>query len=84
MRPDLVVWDCDGVLVDTERLVTRLESEWITELGWTLTPDDVVEHFMGRSEAHMAAEIERELGSRSLRVGRTRSERPRMSSSGRS
>lgn len=62
MRPDLVVWDCDGVLVDTERLVTRLESEWITDLGWAVTPEDVVERFMGRSEAHMAAEIERELG----------------------
>ncbi|CAN5865347.1 HAD family phosphatase [soil metagenome] len=56
------MWDCDGVLVDTERLVTRLEAQWITALGWPLTQADVVERFMGRSEATMTAEIERALG----------------------
>ncbi len=58
----LVVWDCDGVLVDSERLVTRLEAEWITRLGWSLTPDQVVERFMGRSAGHMEAEIARHVG----------------------
>lgn len=62
MRPTLVVWDCDGVLVDTERLVTRLEAEWITALGWPLTQAEVVERFMGRSERMMSTEIERNLG----------------------
>lgn len=63
MRPGLVLWDCDGVLVDSERLVTRLESEWITALGWPLTPADVVQRFMGRSAAHMESEIARHVGS---------------------
>ncbi len=62
MRPDLVVWDCDGVLVETERLVTRLEAEWITGLGWPIGQDEVIARFVGRSEGHMAAEIERHLG----------------------
>ncbi len=62
--PGLVVWDCDGVLVDTERLVTRLEAEWITALGWPLGQHEVVERFMGRSEPVMVAEIERQLGRR--------------------
>lgn len=62
MWPGLLVWDCDGVLVDTERLVTRLEAEWIAGLGWPLTQDDVVERFMARSEATMTAEIERHVG----------------------
>ena len=62
MRPRLVVWDCDGVLVDTERLVVGLEAEWITALGWELTPPDVAARFLGRSAAHMEAEIERHLG----------------------
>lgn len=68
MRPGLVVWDCDGVLVDTERLVTRLEAEWITALGWPLSQQEVVERFVGRSEGHMAAEIEQHLG-RALPAG---------------
>ncbi|MDQ3103893.1 MAG: HAD family phosphatase [Actinomycetota bacterium] len=62
MRPGLVVWDCDGVLVDTERLVTRLEAEWITALGWPLTQGEVVDRFVGRTATHMDAEIKRHLG----------------------
>ncbi len=54
-----MIWDCDGVLVDSERLVTRLEAQWITALGWPLTQAEVVARFVGRSEKHMATEIER-------------------------
>ena len=57
-----MIWDCDGVLVDSERLVTRLEAQWITALGWPLTQAEVVARFVGRSEEHMAAEIERHVG----------------------
>ena len=53
-----MIWDCDGVLVDSERLVTRLEAQWITALGWPLTQAEVVARFVGRSEEHMASEIE--------------------------
>lgn len=59
---ELVVFDCDGVLVDSEPLAVRVEAELITELGWALGEDDVLERFVGRSDAHMLAEIERELG----------------------
>ena len=65
----LVIFDCDGVLVDSERLAVRVEAEVLCELGWPLTEDDVVERFVGRSAAYMHAEIERELG-RSRRLGR--------------
>ena len=42
-RFDLVIWDCDGVLIDSERLAIRTESQILTELGWPLTEADVVE-----------------------------------------
>jgi HAD superfamily hydrolase (TIGR01509 family) len=61
-RFDLVIFDCDGVLVDSERLVVRLESEIVTELGWPLTDADIVERFVGRTAAHMQQEIESHLG----------------------
>ena len=32
-RFELVIFDCDGVLVDGERLAVRVESEFLTELG---------------------------------------------------
>lgn len=62
MRWELVIFDCDGVLVDSERLAVRVESRLVTELGWPLTEDDVLERFVGRSDAHMLGEIEAALG----------------------
>ncbi len=59
---DLVIFDCDGVLVDSERLAVRTEAEILSELGWPLTEADIVERFVGRSAAYMRQEIERQLG----------------------
>ncbi len=59
---DLVIFDCDGVLVDSERLAVRTEVEILSELGWQLTATDIVERFVGRSAAYMHQEIERHLG----------------------
>ena len=59
---ELVIFDCDGVLVDSERLAVRVESRLISSLGWELTPDDVLKRFVGRSDAYMLGEIEAALG----------------------
>ena len=61
-RFDLVIFDCDGVLVDSERLSIRLDAELLRDLGWQLTEDEIVERWVGRTEAAMKAEIEAELG----------------------
>jgi HAD superfamily hydrolase (TIGR01509 family) len=59
---DLVIFDCDGVLVDSERLAVRVEAEVISALGWALSESEIVERFVGRSDAYMQAEIERHIG----------------------
>ncbi len=59
---DLVIFDCDGVLVDSERLAVRLEAEILTGIGWPLTEAEVIDRFVGRSAASMHQEIERHLG----------------------
>ena len=61
-RFDLVIFDCDRVLVDSERLAVRIEADILTGLGWPLSESDIVERFVGRSAAHMQQEIERHLG----------------------
>lgn len=61
-RFDLVVFDCDGVLVDSERLSVRLDVEFLDQLGWPLSEDEVIERWVGRTEAAMRAEIEGHLG----------------------
>ncbi|MGI8434266.1 MAG: HAD family hydrolase, partial [Nocardioidaceae bacterium] len=59
----LVVFDCDGVLVDSERLAVDIDVEAVTAAGWSVTRDDVIELFVGRSEADMKRLIEEHLGS---------------------
>src|SRR3954470_10452673 len=61
---ELVIFDCDGVLVDSERLAVRVDVRVLAELGWPLTEADIIERFMGRSDAYMVAEIEAHLGRR--------------------
>ena len=58
----LVIFDCDGVLVDSERLAVRVEARLLAELGWPLGEDEILERFVGRSDAHQLAEIEAALG----------------------
>src|SRR4051812_17724937 len=75
-RPDLVIFDCDGVLVDTERLSIRLEVQLLAELGWEITEAEIVERFVGVSDAAMVRMIEEHLG-RALPADWTESVEPR-------
>jgi HAD superfamily hydrolase (TIGR01509 family) len=61
-RIDLVIFDCDGVLLDSERLAVRTEVQVLAELGWPITEAEVVELFVGRSEQHMRSIVEGKLG----------------------
>jgi HAD superfamily hydrolase (TIGR01509 family) len=58
----LVIFDCDGVLVDSEHLSIRLDVELLAQLGWPMTQDEIVERWVGRTEAAMRADIEDHLG----------------------
>ena len=61
---ELVIFDCDGVLVDSERIAVRVEAEFLAELGWPLSQAEIVERFMGRTTEYMDEAIEAQLGSR--------------------
>lgn len=63
-RFELVIFDCDGVLVDSERLSVRVEAEYLAELGWPLTEAEIAERFMGRTAEYMDEAIEAHLGVR--------------------
>jgi HAD superfamily hydrolase (TIGR01509 family) len=63
MRYELIIFDCDGVLVDSERIAVRIESEGLTALGWPLSHEEVIERFVGRSSTYGHAEIVAKLGS---------------------
>ncbi|MFE1437349.1 HAD family hydrolase [Streptomyces sp. NPDC058739] len=59
---ELVIFDCDGVLVDTERLAVRLQIALGAELGWPLSAEEVVERFIGRSRESITDQIAERLG----------------------
>jgi HAD superfamily hydrolase (TIGR01509 family) len=59
---ELVIFDCDGVLVDSERLAVAVEARLVTELGWALSEDEVLQRFVGRSDSYMLGAIEAALG----------------------
>ena len=60
--PELVIFDCDGVLLDSERLAVRVEREVLAGLGWALSETELIERFVGRSELDMVRQIEEHLG----------------------
>src|SRR5476649_580069 len=61
-----MIFDCDGVLVDSEMLALEVELEVLAELGLTFDRDDYVLRFMGLSteafHAAMDAEAQQRLG----------------------
>ncbi|AZO72049.1 MAG: HAD family phosphatase [Mesorhizobium sp.] len=56
--PKLVIFDCDGVLVDTENLANRRLADWLTAAGFRTTFEYCRKNFSGRSMASVQKEIE--------------------------
>lgn len=55
------MFDCDGVLVDSERLAVEVEVGILGDLGWAIGPEEIVERFLGLSDADYVAQIEAHL-----------------------
>ena len=49
MKFEAVLFDCDGVLVDSEPITNQVLREMLGELGWQLTPDECMRHFVGKA-----------------------------------
>jgi len=59
---DLVIFDCDGVLVDSEVISCRAHAETLTRHGYPITSEQVFDRFLGRSMRQATLEVEAELG----------------------
>lgn len=62
MIPAAVLFDCDGVLADTEALHDRILAEEITALGWEITPEEGSRRFRGFAWDVIRPQIEQRLG----------------------
>jgi len=59
---DLIIFDCDGVLVDSEVISCRAHADVLTRHGYPITSEQVFARFLGRSTRQANLEIETELG----------------------
>jgi HAD superfamily hydrolase (TIGR01509 family) len=57
-----VIFDCDGVLVDSEPLGNAILAETLTELGLPTTPAESMREFMGRRFTCVEESVARRLG----------------------
>jgi HAD superfamily hydrolase (TIGR01509 family) len=58
----LVIFDCDGVLVDSEPVANRVVAAELTRLGWPMTGEECQVRFLGLSFSGMVPSIEAQLG----------------------
>ncbi len=62
-RFDLIIFDCDGVLVDSERIANEVFAKILNEeCGFSFSLDDMFEKFLGRSSLQCMELIEELLG----------------------
>ncbi len=58
----LVIFDCDGVLVDSEPVANRIIAEELTRYGWTMTTSEATRRFLGVSLADLRPIVAARLG----------------------
>lgn len=58
----LVIFDCDGVLVDSEPISIRCTAAALNRFGYPIDGDGVFDRFLGASTASMVATVEASLG----------------------
>lgn len=61
MRPELIIFDCDGVLIDSETIASKLVARNLTALGWKMTTEEAMRRFIGMSIVDMQPMIEARL-----------------------
>ena len=59
---ELVIFDCDGVLVNSEPISVRIDVEVLREVGLPMSEAEVIERFVGRSPRVMLEVIEAHVG----------------------
>jgi HAD superfamily hydrolase (TIGR01509 family) len=58
----LVIFDCDGVLVDSEVIAAKVEAGILNEAGYRIGPEEMGHRFAGRTWPQIIAQVEEELG----------------------
>ncbi|ACM25753.1 HAD-IA family hydrolase [Agrobacterium sp. SHOUNA12C] len=57
---DLIIFDCDGVLVDSEIIAAEVESKLLTDAGYPISTEEMGERFAGMTWQNILFQVERE------------------------
>jgi HAD superfamily hydrolase (TIGR01509 family) len=57
---DLIIFDCDGVLVDSEIIAAQVESKLLTEAGYPISTEEMGERFAGMTWKNILLAVEKE------------------------
>lgn len=60
--PDLVIFDCDGVLVDSELIFARVLGACLSEAGFSATTEEALQLGFGKNRETLSAAVERRYG----------------------
>jgi HAD superfamily hydrolase (TIGR01509 family) len=58
---DLIIFDCDGVLVDSEIIAAEVESALLRDAGYPITPEEMGERFAGLVWRDILFAVEKEI-----------------------
>jgi len=59
---ELIIFDCDGVLIDSERLAVPIDAVILSHFGIDMPEAEIIDRFVGRSPSVMGELIEAHLG----------------------
>ncbi|HEY8048663.1 MAG TPA: HAD family phosphatase [Ramlibacter sp.] len=62
MKFDAILFDCDGVLVDSERITNGVLRDMLEEIGWKLSREECMRIFVGKAVKDEAGLIEAHTG----------------------
>lgn len=57
-EPELIIFDCDGVLIDSEVIACRTDAECLSEIGVTISAQEILDRYVGISMTTMLADIQ--------------------------
>lgn len=58
----MIIFDCDGVLVDSEIISNEADAAAFTSLGYPITAEEMIRRFIGRPKKDIWADVEKEFG----------------------
>jgi HAD superfamily hydrolase (TIGR01509 family) len=57
MAPELIIFDCDGVLIDSEVVACRADAACLAEYGIEISVEEILERYLGISVAAMCTDL---------------------------